>query len=82
MLAQPAAMAAAAADIAGLGSAISEANAAAATRTTGVLAAAADEVSAATAMLFNDLGQEYQAVTRLIEGYQRDFVAALGGAAN
>ncbi|WP_308207142.1 PE domain-containing protein [Mycobacterium szulgai] len=46
MLAQPAAMAAAAADIAGLGSAISEANAAAATRTTGVLAAAADEVSA------------------------------------
>ncbi|WP_264079425.1 PE domain-containing protein [Mycobacterium szulgai] len=40
MLAQPAAMAAAAADIAGLGSAISEANAAAATRTTGVLAAA------------------------------------------
>lgn len=82
VLAQPAAMAAAAADVAGLGSAIGEANAAAAARTTGLAAAAADEVSAATAALFNNFAEEYQTVTRLIEGYQRDFVAALAGAAN
>lgn len=82
LLAQPAAIATAAADIAGLGSAISEANAAAAAHTTGLLAAAADEVSAATSTLFNTFGQEYQAVTRLVEGYRRDFAAALAGAAN
>ena len=42
MLAQPQAMAAAAADVAGIGSAINDANAAAAGPTTGVLGAAAD----------------------------------------
>lgn len=80
MLAQPAAMAAAAADIAGLGSAISEANAAAATRTTGVLAAAADEVSAATAALFSDYALEYQEVLKLATAFHTEFTQLLAAA--
>ena len=63
VLAQPQAMAAAAADAAGIGSAIYEANAAAAGQTTHVLAAA-DEVSEATAALFNSYAQEYQAIIK------------------
>ena len=58
----PEMVAAAAADLAGIGSAISAANAAAAVPTTEVVAAAADEVSAAIAALFGAHAQEYQAI--------------------
>lgn len=54
VLTPPESTAAVAADVVDLGSVINEANAAAASRTSGVLAAAADEVSAATATLFNE----------------------------
>lgn len=54
---------AAATDLAGIGSAISAANAAAAAPTTAVLAAGADEVSAAIAALFGAHGQAYQTVS-------------------
>ncbi|MEQ0600188.1 PE family protein, partial [Mycobacterium tuberculosis] len=53
---------AAATDLAGIGSAISAANAAAAAPTTAVLAAGADEVSAAIAALFSGHAQAYQAL--------------------
>jgi hypothetical protein len=46
VLTQPQVMATAAADVAAIGSTINEATAAAAGRTTGVVAAAADEISA------------------------------------
>ena len=59
--ASPEMMTAAATDLASLGSTLSAANAAAATRTTGVLAAAEDEVSAAIAALFSAHGQGFQA---------------------
>lgn len=52
LIAVPDRLATAATDLAGLGSTITEANAAAAAATTGVLPAAADEVSAAIAALF------------------------------
>ncbi len=57
LIAAPEAIAAAASDLASLGSAISTANAAAAASTTSVLAAGADEVSAAIAAIFGAQGQ-------------------------
>ncbi len=54
---QPQAMATAATDVAGIGSTIREANAAAAGPTTSVVAAAQGEVSAAISALFGAHGQ-------------------------
>ena len=68
------------ADLAGIGSTISAANAAAATRTTGVLAAAEDEVSAAIASLFSSHGQEFQAISAQAAAFHSQFVQALSGA--
>lgn len=53
-------LAAAAADIAGVGSSVQAGNALAAPRITGVLAAAADEVSAAVAAILSGYGRDYQ----------------------
>ncbi|KZS70039.1 hypothetical protein A4G29_07590 [Mycobacterium kansasii] len=53
VVAAPQALMVAATDLAGIGSALTAANAAAAAPTTGVLAAGADEVSAAIAALFS-----------------------------
>jgi hypothetical protein len=82
VLMQPQAMAAAAADVAGIGSAINEANATAAGRTTGVLAAGADEVSAAIATLLNSYAQEYQAVIRRAGAVHNEFAQLLAAADN
>jgi PE-PPE domain/PE family len=73
-------MAAAAADVAGIGSAIDATNAAAAGRTTGVVAAGVDEVSTATATLFNTYAQEYQAVLKQGTAFQDEFAHALTAA--
>jgi hypothetical protein len=62
VLTQPQVMATAAADVAAIGSTINEATAAAAGSTTGVVAAAADEISASIATLFNAYAQGWQAV--------------------
>jgi PE-PPE domain/PE family len=82
VLTQPQVMVTAAADLAGLGSAISEANAAATGQTTGVLAAAGDEVSAAAATLFNAYAQEYQAVMQQVATFHAEFTQALAAAGN
>jgi PE-PPE domain/PE family len=82
VLAQPQAMAAAAADVAGIGSAINDANAAAAGPTTGVLEAAADEVSASAAALFNSYAREYQAITEQAGAFHDEFARLLAAAAN
>ncbi|MEB4177241.1 PE family protein [Mycobacterium ulcerans] len=60
---QPEALAAAAANLQGIGTTMSAQNAAAAAPTTGVVAAAADEVSALTAAQFAGHAQMYQAVS-------------------
>ncbi|ORA93287.1 hypothetical protein BST27_28970, partial [Mycobacterium intermedium] len=76
----PEAVAAAAANLAGVGSALSAANAAAVVPTTQVLVAAGDEVSAAVAALFADHAQDYQALSAQVAGYHARFVQALTGA--
>jgi PE family len=67
---------AAATDLSSIGSAIGEANAAALAPTTGVLAAGADEVSAAIAALFGAHGQAYQALSAQAAAFHQQFVAA------
>lgn len=69
VFAVPEMVAATASDLASLGAALSEATAAAAIPTTQVLAAAADEVSAAIAKPFGAYGQEYQAVLAQVEAF-------------
>jgi hypothetical protein len=76
--AQPEALAAAASSLAGIGSAMNSANAAAAAPTTGVVPAAADEVSALTAAQFAAHAQMYQAVAAQAAAIHEQFVAALG----
>ena len=61
--AQPEALAVAAGSLQGIGSTLSAQNAAAAAPTTGVVPAAADEVSALTAAQFTAHAQMYQAVS-------------------
>ena len=76
----PDALAAAATDVDGIASALSAANAAAAGRTSGVLAAAEDEVSQAIAQLFGAYGQEYQQVLQQAAAFHGEFTQALGAA--
>jgi len=80
VLMQPQLMAAAAADVAGIGMAINEANAAAAGPTTGLLGAAADEVSAFTATLFNSYARQYQAVIKQAGAFHDEFARLLAAA--
>src|SRR6516225_8662301 len=77
VIAAPEFVTAAASDLASLGSTISSANAAAATSTTGVLAAAEDEVSAAIAALFSAHGQGFQALSVRAAAFHDQFVQAL-----
>ncbi|ORV74455.1 PE-PGRS family protein, partial [Mycobacterium gastri] len=77
MIAAPEAIAAAATDLAGIGSAIGAANAAAAANTEVVLVAGADEVSAAIAVLFGAHGQAYQALSAQAAAFHAQFVQAL-----
>ncbi|KAF3417715.1 PE family protein, partial [Mycobacterium tuberculosis variant bovis] len=67
---------AAAGDLTNLGSSISAANASAASATTQVLAAGADEVSARIAALFGGFGLEYQAISAQVAAYHQRFVQA------
>ena len=63
LIAAPDFITAAATDLRDIGSTFSAAKAAAASQTTGVLAAAEDEVSAAIAAVFSAHGQGFQAVS-------------------
>jgi len=75
---QPEALAAAAGTLQGLGSAMSAQNAAAAAPTTGLVPAAADEVSALTAAQFAAHAQIYQAVSAQAAAIHQTFVNTLG----
>ena len=74
MIATPEFVTAASTDLANIGSTLSAANAAAATQTTGVLAAAEDEVSAAISSLFCGYAQEFQAQGAQAAAFHAQFV--------
>ena len=80
VLTRPQAMATAAANVAGIGSALKEANVTAAGPTTRVLAAAADEVSAAAATLFSSYARGYQALTKQAAAFHDEFAQVLAAA--
>ncbi|MCV7077687.1 PE family protein, partial [Mycobacterium szulgai] len=73
----PDVLATAATDLTGVNSLLSAANAAAAAPTTGLLAAAQDEVSAAIAGLFSEYAHGYQAVSAQATEFHTWFVQAL-----
>ncbi|MGO9380754.1 MAG: PE family protein [Mycobacterium sp.] len=72
---------AAAQDLAGIGSSLSEATSAAAAPTIGLAPAAADEVSAAIAALFGDHGQQFQALAARASAFHEQFVGLLNSGA-
>jgi hypothetical protein len=76
----PQLLASTAADLRGIGSALEAAHAAAAAPTTGLLAAGADEVSAAVAALFSGHGQAFQLLSGQASTFHTQFVQALSGA--
>jgi hypothetical protein len=80
VLATPELLSTAAEDLAGIGSAVNAANAAAANSTTSLLAAGADEVSTCIAGLFGAQGLAFQAATaqaaQLHEGFVRTLAAS------
>ncbi|MGO9506495.1 MAG: PE family protein [Mycobacterium sp.] len=78
----PQAVLAAAADLAGIGSVISDANAAAAAPTTGALAPGADGVSATIAALFDSHAQTYQVISAQAAAFHNQFVQMLTAGAN
>lgn len=79
MRAQP--IGAAAMQVAEIGPAIGQANAAAAGPTTSVVAAAADEVSASLAAMFNTYAQQAQALLKQATTFQSEFARTLAAAA-
>ena len=74
---QPEALTTAAGTLQGLGSAMAAQNAASAPPTTGVVPAAADEVSALTAAQFTAHAQMYQAVSAQAAAIHEVFVSTL-----
>jgi triacylglycerol lipase len=73
-------MSAAATEVASIASAVATANQGVAGATTGVLAAAEDEVSAAIAALLSAHGQGYQALSAQASAFHEEFVQLLTGA--
>jgi PE family len=78
---QPEALSSAATALGGIGSSLSAQNAAVASPTTGVVPAAADEVSALTAAQFAAHAQLYQAVAAQAAAIHEQFVNTLGTSA-
>ncbi|WP_261862177.1 PE family protein, partial [Mycobacterium marinum] len=77
LIAAPDMVAAAATDLASIGSTINTANAAASALTTSVAAAAADEVSTAVAHVFDTYAQEYQTFGAHMAAFHDQFVQTL-----
>ncbi|HEU0190329.1 MAG TPA: PE family protein [Mycobacterium sp.] len=78
---QPDALAAAAGDLQGIGTAVQAQTAAMAGRTTVVAPPASDVVSALTAAQFNAHGTQFQTVAAQAAAIHQMFVAALSGSA-
>jgi hypothetical protein len=81
VIAAPEALAVASGDLTGIGEAIRAASAAAAPSTTGIVAAAGDEVSAAIASVFGSYAEEFQTLSAQTTLFQGQFVRALSAAA-
>ncbi len=81
VVALPEVMSAAATDVVSIGSVVATANQGVAGATTGIFAAAKDEVSAAIAALLSAHGQGYQAVSAQAAAFHERFVQTLTGAA-
>ena len=77
LIAAPELITTAATDLANIGSTLNAAHAAAATQTTGMLAAAEDEVSAAIAAVFSAQGQGFQALGAQAAAFHDQFAQAL-----
>ncbi|MCV7122656.1 PE family protein, partial [Mycobacterium lacus] len=82
VIAAPDRLVAAASDLAGIGSALGVANATAAAHTTELLAAGADEVSAAIAALFSAHGHAYQTLSARAAAFHAEFVQVLTAGAS
>ncbi|SOJ56068.1 PE-PGRS family protein PE_PGRS26 [Mycobacterium simulans] len=80
LVAAPDLLTTAAVDAAAIGSSMRAANLAALAPTSTLMAAAADEVSAAIATLFSGYGQEYQAMSARAAALHEQFVQALSNA--
>jgi PE family len=81
VMAAPEMMAAAATDLATIGSNLSAAHTAAAAPTVAVMPAAADEVSASIAQVFSRAAQEYQALAGQAAAFNQKFVQHLTASA-
>lgn len=81
LVAAPELLTSAAADLASIESALHAAQRAAAGPTTGLMAAAADEVSATVAAFFAEYGQQYQALSAEASVFHERFVQALAAGA-
>ncbi len=80
VIAAPEALAVAAGDLAGIREAIKAATAAATPSTTGIAAAAGDEVSAAIASLFGSFAEDFHALTAETTLFHAQFVGTLSAA--
>jgi PE family len=81
VVAAPEFLASAATDLAKIAGTLDAANPSAAVQTTGIPAAAKDEVSAAIAALFSDHAQVFQAARAGAAAFHRQFVQALTASA-
>ena len=81
LIASPELLGAAASDLAGIGTTVSSANAAAAAQTTRVVAAAADEVSEAIASLFSGHALDFHALSAQAATFHDQFVQTLSAGA-
>jgi hypothetical protein len=80
VVAAPQAVAAAATDLANVGSAIDGANSAASAPTIGALAAAADQVSVAVGEFFSGHAESYQEICAQMNAFHTQFVQAVHSA--
>src|SRR5271169_3056118 len=71
----------AAQDLEGIGSSLADVTASVAGPTTGVAAAAQDEVSLAIASMFGNFGHEFQALSSQAQAFHAEFVSAMNGSA-
>jgi hypothetical protein len=78
----PEAVSGAAKALEGIGSQLSAASSAAAAPTTGIAAAAQDEISVAISNLFGGFGRDFQALSAEAQAYQAQFAGALSAGAN
>ncbi|OBH04136.1 MULTISPECIES: PE family protein [unclassified Mycobacterium] len=81
VIAAPGQVQAAAQDLSGIRSVIAEAASSAAGPTTGLLPAAADEVSAAISATFGNFGQEFQGLSAQAQAFHAEFVRLLSAGA-